>query len=188
FLAHAFLETAPGALFGLSPTDYGRWADIAVACTPVVKEREFFAALPCTLARWPADERAGFLDAVLRIAGRSPAAALAVYRALPPALDGVPDELRAGVVRVLGRLHAAPAGAAGLARVGGATPLAVREAERRAALDLVEEVARQAPAAAVAALRVLPRVYEEAPPAGVRRWFDTGLAVALESAAAGEAY
>jgi hypothetical protein len=188
FLAQAFLEAAPAALFDLSPADYGRWADIAVACTPTVKERDFFAALPRSIARWPADERARFLDAVLRIAGASPVAAHTVYRALPPALDDVPSELRAGLLRVLARLHPAPAGAAELAPVAGAILLAVPDAERLTALDLVDGVAKQAPAAAVAALRVLPQVYEEASPPAVRRWFATGLTVAAESAAAGEAY
>src|SRR5438067_1378074 len=42
--------------------------------------------------------------------------------------------------------------------------------------------------APVAALRVLPQLYEEAGPAEVRRWFAAGTAVAAENAAAGRAY
>src|SRR5439155_1241743 len=37
-------------------------------------------------------------------------------------------------------------------------------------------------------LRVLPRLYEEASPAEIRRWFAAGTAVAAENAAAGRAY
>src|SRR5207244_942125 len=51
-----------------------------------------------------------------------------------------------------------------------------------------EGPAARPPEAAVAALRVLPQLYEEAGPAEVRRWFAAGTAVAAENAAAGRAY
>src|SRR5206468_736586 len=61
--------------------------------------------------------------------------------------------------------------------------------ERALFLPAVRALAAASPPeAAVAALRVLPQLYEEAGPAEVRRWFAAGTAVAAENAAAGRAY
>src|SRR5437867_594530 len=189
FLAQAYFDAAPGALAALSPADYRAWADTGAALSAEAEERAFFATLPDGLAAWPAEERALFLHAARGLAASSPRHARVVYRELPPATAKLPADVRGALLRALARLDprlAAPL--AELTPVAGAVLAEVPPAERLAALALVEELAAAHSEAAVAALRVLPRLYEEAGPAGVRRWFAAGTAVAAENAAAGRAY
>src|SRR5205823_1001805 len=122
-------------------------------------------------------------------AAASPRPARVVYRALPPATAKLPADARAALLRALARIDPRLAASlAELAPVTGAVLAEVPPAERLAALGLVEELAAAHPEAAVAALCVLPQLYEEAGPAEVRRWFAAGTAVAAENAAAGRAY
>ena len=76
----------------------------------------------------------------------------------------------------------------GLVRRTGAVVRAVPPEERLATLARVDGLARRFPAAAVAALRVLPRLHEEAPADEVARWFVAGETIAEENEAAGTAF
>src|SRR5438067_8612289 len=189
FLAQSFFDAAPGALAALGPADYRAWAEVGAALSGEAEERAFFATLPDGLAAWTAAERALFLAATRALAAASPRHARIVYRELPPATAKLPADVRGALLRALARIDpglAAPL--AELTPVAGAVLAEVPPAERLAALALVEEVAAAHSEAAVAALRVLPRLYEEASPAEIRRWFAAGTAVAAENAAAGRAY
>ena len=189
FLAQAYFDAAPGALAALGPADYRAWAETGAALSADTEERAFFATLPDGLGAWRAEERALFLPAVRALAAASPRHARIVYRALPPATAKLPADARAALLRALARIDPRLAASlAELAPVAGAVLAEVPPAERLAALALVEELAAAHPEAAVAALRVLPQLYEEAGPAEVRRWFAAGTAVAAENAAAGRAY
>src|SRR5437867_3997770 len=182
-------DAAPGALAALGPADYRAWAETGAALSADAEERTFFATLPDGLGAWRAEERALFLPAVRALAAASPRHARVVYRALPPATAKLPADARAALLHALARIDPRLAASlAELAPVAGAVVAEVPPAERLAALALVEELAAARPEAAVAALRVLPRLYEEAGPAEVRRWFAAGTAVATENAAAGRAY
>jgi hypothetical protein len=189
FLAQAFFGRGATALGLLPPHLFRPWAEVGLALGGARRESAFFAALPAGLDGWAGEEQAGFLRLVGALAAAGPRPALAFHDALPPALAGLDPETRATVLGVLGTL--APALAPLLAEVAplmGALVLAVPPARRGEALAHVGALARTAPEAAVAALRSLPRVHEEAAPAAVRRWFETGLAVAAENAHAGRAY
>ena len=189
FLAQAYFEAAPAALAGLGPGDYEPWAETGAALAGEAEERAFFTTLPDGLAEWTAEERALFLPTTRALAAASPRRARILYRELPPAIGKLPADARAALLRALARID--PRLAAPLAEftpVAGAVLAEVPSGERLAALALVEELAAAHPEAAVAALRVLPRLYEEAGPAEVRRWFAAGTAVAADNAAAGRAY
>src|SRR5206468_1305735 len=116
-----------------------------------------------------AEERALFLPTTRALAAASPRRARILYRELPPAIGKLPADARAALLSALARID--PRLAAPLAEftpVAGAVLAEVPSGERLAALALVEELAAAHPEAAVAALRVLPRLYEEAGPAEVR--------------------
>src|SRR5437870_2936706 len=189
FLAQAYFDAAPGALAALGPADYRAWAETGAALSADAEERAFFATLPDGLGAWRAEERALFLPAVRALAAASPRHARVVYRALPPATAKLPADARAALLHVLARIDPRLAASlAELAPVAGAVLAEVPPAERLAALARVEELAAAHPEAAVAALRVLPRLYEEASPVEIRRWFAAGTTVAAAHAAAGRAY
>jgi hypothetical protein len=189
FLAQAFFDAAPDALAVLGPADYRPWAEAGAALADAAGERQFFAAVPPGLAGWSDDERARFLAATVALAGAAPRAARVLWRELPPAVRDLSPVVRAALLRTLAGL---PAGVAGplaeVVPVVGAVVREVPEAERLDALAQVSALAAAHPDAAVGALRVLPRCYEEAAPADVRRWFAAGAAIAAENAAAGRAY
>ena len=189
FLAQAYFDAAPGALAALGPADYGAWGAIGAALSGEAEGRGFFATLPAGLAGWTPAERALFLEVAGALAAGAPRPGRVVYRALPPALGALGAEDRAALLRVLARIG--PHHAAALAEVAPVTGAIVAEVppgERGAALALVSELAATAADAALAALRVLPRLYEEAGPAQVRQWFTTGAGIVTENAAAGRAY
>src|SRR4029077_5079358 len=83
-----------------------------------------------------------------------------------------------------------PAVAPALAELAGVLGAIVGEVPARGRARRLALVARggDRPAAAVAALRVLPRLYEEASAEQVRAWFAAGASIADENEAAGRAY
>jgi hypothetical protein len=189
FLAQAWFDAAPGALATLGPGDYRAWAETGAALAADAEAHAFFAALPDGLGAWTAEERACLLDLVRALTAASSRHARVVYRELPPAITTLPAGVRGGLLRALARMDprlAAPL--AELAPVVGAVVAEVPSGERLGVLALIEGLAAAHPEAAVAALRVLPRLYEEAEPAQARRWFAAGTAVAAENPAAGRAY
>jgi hypothetical protein len=88
--------------------------------------------------------------------------------------------------RILGRGRRRPSRRP--APVVGALLAAVPRGGARPRARLVEEVAVRSPEATVAALRVLPRLFETARPDVVRAWFATGLRFAEERPDAASAY
>ncbi|HLY37330.1 MAG TPA: VWA domain-containing protein [Candidatus Binatia bacterium] len=186
FLAQAYFDAAPAALEVLGPAEYDAWADLGATFAGDVDEREFFAALPAGLADWSAGERDGFLRALARTAPRP---ARAVYRELPGALRALDPAVRAAVLGLVATLDARVAPAlADLAGVLGAIVAEIPAGARLELLGLVGALAERAPDAALAALRVAPRLYEEAAPDQVRQWFAAGVAIADENEVAGRAY
>jgi hypothetical protein len=189
FLAQAYFDAAPAALEVLGPAEYDAWANLGATLAGDVDEREFFAALPAGLADWSAAERDGFLRALAALAEKAARPARAVYRALPGALRALDPAVRGAVLRLVATLDARVAPAlADLAGVLGAIVAEIPAGERLDLLRLVSALAERAPDAAVAALRVAPRLYEEAAPDQVRAWFAAGVAIANENDAAGRAY
>ena len=186
FAAQAYFEAAATAL---APAHYQTWAELGLALAPTVGERAFFAAPPRFPAGWTEDDALLFLRTVRALAAASPRHAAAVYRELPAALAGLPAPVGAALVRVFARVgaHAVPA-LADVAPAAGALLRAVPVEHRLEALACVESLATRFPEAALAALRVLPRLYDEASHAQVHAWFHAGRAIALEGPAAGTAY
>jgi hypothetical protein len=189
FLAQAYFEDAPRALVVLGPGDYGAWVEAALALASVPEGRSALAELPPALAAWTAAERTEYLAATRAVAAAGARSALVFYRDLPPALGALAGEERAALVHALAT--AGPRAASALAEVvpvAGALLLGVPASERLPALARVQALAERYPESALAALRVLPRLYEDAPPARVERWFLRGIVVADTNAAAARAY
>ncbi|MBX3023304.1 hypothetical protein KF840_00165 [bacterium] len=189
FLAQAYFAAAPQPVVILDPSAYRLWAGAGAALYPTIKERELFATLPRALRGWGAEEQADLLRTVIALAVAAARDAAALYRDLPESLAALAAPVRAALLRALRQTGKRLAGAAAdIAPVAGPLVLQVPEAQRLDALAQLERVAATCPTATVAALRALPRVYEEAAPAMVREWFDTGLRLARDNADAGMAY
>lgn len=189
FLAQAYFAAAPQAATILAPARYQLWAGAGAALYPAVKEREFFGALPRALKGWSDLEQAHLLRLVLAQAAAAPREAFAVYRALPPSLAPLEAPLRAALLAALAAAGKRLIGAlADVGPVAGALVLQVPAGERADALAQLGRVAATCPGATVAALRALPRLYEDAPPAQVRDWFAAGLRLAAENGDAGMAF
>jgi hypothetical protein len=189
FLAEAFIEADPGALAALPPGHYRPWAEAGRALANASRERDVFCALPPGLAGWGDDERARFFRAVAALGAASPRHALAVYRGLPPSVAALAPGVREALGRVLAALDPRVASlVAEVVPVAGAIAGAVPARDACAMLGLLEDLARRHPEAALAALRQLPRLHEEADAAQVGRWFAAGAAIAAENPAAGRAY
>jgi nitric oxide reductase NorD protein len=189
FLAQGWVEAAAAVLGGLGPHDYAPLARTALALASTTRDRDLFTVLPGALAGWSDAERARLLGLVGTLASAAPRHALAVARALPGALAALDGPARAGVLAALAALDARVAPElAEVAPVVGALAGAVPAAHRVEAVALVAELAARFPEAALAALKSLPRVYEEAAPAAVRRWIEAGAAVAEDNPRAGRAY
>jgi hypothetical protein len=168
FLSQAYFAAAPQAVVILDPAAYRLWAGAGAALYPAVKEREFFARLPRALRGWGADEQADLLRTVIALAAPAVKDAAALYRELPQSVANLDAPVRAGLLRTLRQAGKRLAGvAADVAPVAGPLVLQVPEAQRLDALAQLERVAAACPTATVAALRALPRVYEEAAPAMV---------------------
>ena len=188
-LAQAWFEASPALALALAPKHYPLLADLVRVLTPAVAERALLGEPPPGLERCTPAERETLLRATRTLAPGGAIAAHAVWRALPAALARLAPDVRAAMVRVVA--HLGPRAAAPLAEtapVVGALLAAVPAAERVPVLALVEEVAVRSPEATVAALRVLPRLFETARPDVVRAWFATGLRFAEERPDAAAAY
>ncbi len=189
FLAQAYFAAAPHALMTLHPGAYRLWAGAGSALYPVVKERDFFAALPRDLRVWSEPEQIQLLRSTITLAGSAAKEAFAFYRELPSSLSALGPDVRAALLRALGAAGKRIAGAVGeLAPVAGPLLQQVPPAHALEALAHVEELAAICPEAVVAALRTLPRVYEEADPALVRDWFAAGMRLARDNREAALAY
>ncbi|MDX2169040.1 MAG: hypothetical protein SF182_18375 [Deltaproteobacteria bacterium] len=189
FLAQAYFSAAPQAATVFEPATYQLWAGAGAALYPTVKEREFFGTLPRALKGWGGEEHARLLRLVIGLAAPAPKEAFAVYRALPDSLAGLEPAARHALLGALAAASKRLVGAAAeVAPVAGALVQQVPAAHRLAALDHLARVAAVCPSAVVAALRALPRVYEDASPELVRGWFDAGLRLAQENADAGMAF
>jgi len=189
FLAQAYFAAAPHAVTILEPATYQLWAGAGAALYPAVKERDFFGQLPRVLRGWSSAERTWLLRLVIGLAAPAPKEAYAVYRTLPASIAPLAAEVRAGLLQALVSAGKRLVGAvADIAPVAGALVQQIPPAQQREALQQLERVAGVCPTAVVAALRALPRVYEDASPQLVRGWFDAGVALARDNADAGMAF
>jgi hypothetical protein len=154
-----------------------------------VKERDFFAQLDRHVRDWGEDEQVYLLRTTIALASASPKEAFALYRDLPASLANLAAPVRTALLHVLAIGGRRLAGAAGdLVPVAGALLQQVPAAHALAALAAVERVAQTCPEAVVAALRSLPRVYEEADEQQVENWFAGGLRLARDNREAALAF
>src|SRR5262249_25696533 len=100
FLAQAYLAAAPKALPSLHAAEFGLWADLGAALQPVLKESQFFSALPDGCGALKPAERAGFLAAALDIAHVHAAAAATFYVQLPAAIRRLQSPARERLLRI----------------------------------------------------------------------------------------
>lgn len=189
FLSQAYFAAAPHAVAALHPAAYRLWAGAGAALYPGVKERDFFGQLDRSIKDWSEAEQVRFLRIVIALAGVAPKEAFAFYRALPAGLAKLAPPLRAAVLAALAVAGKRLAGvAADVAPVAGAIVQQVPAAHALDALAAVERVAHACPEAVVAALRSLPRVYEEAEAAHVADWFEAGIRLARDNREAALAF
>jgi hypothetical protein len=189
FLAQAYFAAAPHAVLALHTGAYRLWAGAGAALYPAIKERDFFGQLARGVKDWSEQEQVLFLRATIALAGAAARDAFLFYRDLPGSLAHLDPAVRAALLAVLASAARRLAGQAGeIAPVAGALVRQVPAASALEALAEVERVARICPEAVPAALRSLPRVYEEADAARVREWFAGGLRLAHDNRDAGVAY
>jgi nitric oxide reductase activation protein len=189
FLARAFLSSAPQALPILEVEDVAAWARLGIAVQPLLREEQFFAALPPGFSILKPAERATFFTMLHAVAAHDTKSAAAIYKHLPPVLKRVSAQTRGKLLEIL--RHAAPASASAVADVAPVAAALVHDLprqHRQSALDLAVEVAHAFGRGAVPLLRSLPAAYEDARHEGVLEWVSRGLVIAQESAEAGEAY
>ena len=154
-----------------------------------MRESPSLTCLPPGVATWTDAERASLLELVLRFATAAPESAASCYRSLPLAVARLDPGSRAALLATLGRFDAASGPeVATVTPVLGAIVETVPAVVRTAALGLVSEIVERSSAAGLAALRSLPRLYEEAQSGGIERWFRAGLAIAVGNPAAGRAF
>jgi hypothetical protein len=189
FLAQAFFAAAPHAVAALHPGAYRLWAGAGAALYPTIKERDFFGNLDRCVKDWSEIEQVHFLRVVIALAGVAAKEAFVFYRELPGGLAKLPAPARAALLAALSVAGKRLAGAAGdIAPVAGVLIQQVPAAHALDGLAAVERVARACPEAVVAALRSLPRVYEEAEAAHVGEWFAAGIRLARDNRDAAVAY
>jgi hypothetical protein len=189
FLAQGFFAAAPHAVLALHPGAYRLWAGAGAALYPSVKERDFFGRLDRAVKDWGELEQIHFLRTTIALAGPAAKEALLFYADLPASLGKLDPAVRAALLHVLSIAGKRLAGTiADAAPVAGALLLQVPAAHAPAALTAVQEVAQVCPEAVVAALRSLPRVYEEAEAPQVAEWFRTGVRLARDNREAALAY
>jgi len=189
FLAQAYFSAGTQAVLALHPGAYQLWAGVGAALYPAVKERDVYGQLPRSIRDWSEAEQVLFLRTCIALAGVATKDAFAFYRELPTALVTLDAAVRAALLRALSQAGKRLAGLAGeIAPVAGALLRQVPDPVVLDALAQVEHVAAVCPEAVVAALRSLPRVYEEAEPAVAREWFAGGLRLARDNREAGLAY
>ena len=189
FLAQAYFAAAPQAIVALHPGAYRLWAGAAAALYPAVKEREFFGGLARAVKDWSETDQVLFLRTTIGLAGAAPKDAFLFYLGLPDSLRPLDAPVRSALLRILAGAGKRLAGTAGdITPVAGALLQQVPAAAVLDALAQVERVASVCPEAVVAALRSLPRVYEEAEIPAVREWFDSGVRLARDHREAGLAY
>jgi len=189
FLAQAYLASAATVLPILHADEFGPWADLGAALQPVLKESQFFGALPDRCAALTPAERERFLAAALAIARVHAPAAATVYTQLPAAVCRLRRSARDKLLQIF--QLAGPAVAATLPEIVPVVGALIQDLPRDvrlAALDLAIEVARRFPLGSIALLRSLPVAYEDAPPAAVEHWVRRGLQIAADNADSGTAY
>ena len=189
FLAQAYFAAAPRALLLLAPPQFPLWAGLGAAVRRTLKEGEFYRGLPEALGEWSDADRNAYLRAALALAVDTPQVAVQFYLGAADAVRSLPDALRAPLLQACA-LSARRAGRAwaDLVPVLGAVVLDVPEESRAEGLALVVRVAETFPAATPAALRSLPRAFEEGDLGAVRNWVDRGLALGVERILVGLAY
>jgi nitric oxide reductase NorD protein len=189
FHAQAYFAAAPRAVLTLHPSAFRLWAGAGMAVHPAIKEREFYGALPKPMRSWGADDQVALLRAVITLAGAAPKEAFALYRVLPAAIASLDPRARGALLAVLTATGKRLAGAIGdFAPVAGAVLGQVPAEAQLPALAHVRQLAAACPDAVVAALRSLPRVYEEANAELVGDWFAAGLRIARDNPVAGIAF
>jgi nitric oxide reductase NorD protein len=189
FLAQAYCSAAAHVLAVLRRDDFAPWADLGAAVQSVLREHQYFTALPPGFARLTAAERPLFFATGLVLAQGDAGAAATFYTRLPAAVQPLPAPARLKVLQIF---HAAavavPHELAELVPVVGALVHDIPRRHRQAALDGAAAAATAFPPGGAALLRSLPVAYEQAGHAAVQHWLTRGLAIASENRDAGVAY
>lgn len=184
FLAQAYFSAAPRAVLTLSPSLYQLWAGAGVAVHPAMKERDFFGGLPRDLHACSELERELFLRTTLTLATSTPKLAALCYQQLTTSLRALPQSVRVAVLRVFARAAKPLPSVAELVPIVGALLQQLPAEVLDEALAHVAAAAERFPDVTVAAMRALPRIYEEATPVQVREWFAAGLRLDPDNSAA----
>ena len=187
-LASAFFRATPQVLPGLSQGDLNEWSRLAFDIGGVDPSR-VFTSLPDGLTELNQAERLSCYRLVRNSVYHSPAAAVALYRALPRACEMVPAELRATYLRCI---------QAGVSFDPEPLPVSVtlfsstlRSLPLETCSTLLERIGQLAqfvPTGVARLFRVLGQAYDEVGEQGVLSWITAGEELARRRPEAAEAY
>ncbi len=187
-LAAAFFRSTPQVLAGLSQGDLNEWSRLAFDIGGVDPPR-VFSSLPDGLTELEQSERLNCYRLVRNAVYHSPAAAVALYRALPRACELIPAALRATYLRCI---------QAGVSFDPEPLPVSVTLLSStlrflpletcRALLERIGQLAQCVPTGVARLFRVLGQAYDEVGEQGVLSWITAGEELARRRPEAAEAY
>lgn len=171
----ALVQALPRAVCRLDATCVALWAEVGRSFSRIERVREFFTTEIPLPKPWEPATRRRFLNSLLQ-PGLLEDWVWALYRDFPRGAHRLDRFATRRLVNVLSAsLSAAPQGWVEVAPVAGAILGALPRRLRSDALDALERVAGEVPAAVPALLRSLPHAYERAPRERVAGWVHTGL-------------
>ena len=187
-LASAFFQATPQVLPGLSQGDLNEWSRLAFDIGGV-DPSQVFTSLPDGLTELEQSERLSCYRLVRNSVYHSPAAAVALYRALPRACEMIPAELRATYLRCLqAGVSFDPEPLPVSVTLFSSTLRSLPLETCRTLLERISQLAQFVPTGVARLFRVLGQAYDEVGEQGVLGWITTGEELARRRPEAAEAY
>ena len=190
FLAAAFFGSGGGALPVLDAEEIRRWAALgaAVQVGREVGQQFFLQGLPAGFDSFSAAERATMFDLCAASATRAARAAAMLFATLPGAVERVPHDARALLLRALAEASCDAEGIVAMVPMLEAIVRSIPATAQAALLDRVARCGASFPLCLVPLLRSLPRALEQTGARGLVRWIERGEAIADVNLEAGRAY
>lgn len=183
----ALLTATPLMLATLAPGEIGEWLRMGIDIAST--DGQVFSSLPEGLTELTGAERANFYRLVRSCAYRSPAAAVALYRALPRNVHPLPPTMRGALLRCLQAAATFdPEPLPPVLPFLAPTLNSLAPESQTTLLERIVQLAQTFPAGVARLFRSLVRAYEEVGEEGVKSWIAAGEAIAQRSPQAGEAF
>lgn len=187
-LASAFFRSTPQVLPRLSQGDLNEWSRLAFDIGGVAPS-QVFTILPDGLIELEQSERLSCYRLVRNSVYHSPAAAVALYRALPRACEIIPAELRATYLRCIqAGVSFDPEPLPVSVTLFSSTLRSLPLETCSALLERIGQLAQFVPTGVARLFRVLGQAYDEVGEQGVLSWITAGEELARRRPEAAEAY